>query len=101
MRSGSRKVLAVTVVAMALCADRTLAAASASHRSQGQETLTSQVVRKLQNSFRRIVPSAVDPLCMREVRFVAPRTVAFVATESIAVSAPLMPNQFCLPPPLL
>jgi hypothetical protein len=95
-----RNILAVAVVAVALCADRTVAAGSTGQRPHVGETLAGQIVRKLHNSLRRIVPSA-DPFQARAVRLAAPAHAArHVPTlEADVPPVPLSPFCFRLPPP--
>lgn len=96
MRS-SRNILAVAVVAVALCSDRTVAASTAAHRPSG-ETLTRQIVRKLQRQFQQIVP-AVDPLRLRDERPVAP-AARITADQSLAIQLSLPIALLPIPPPI-
>jgi hypothetical protein len=91
-------ILAVTLVALALCADRATASVSPSARPQiGQ--VTRQVVRQLTKRFQHVVPTPKLVQDRREglARVTAPRLpsdvpVGLHATEST-------PFRFRLPPP--
>lgn len=93
----SRNILAVAVVTVALCSDRTVAASTAAHRPAG-ETFARQIVRKLQRQFQQIVP-AVDPLRLRDERAIAPAT-RFVPIESVAIQSALPSALLPIPPPI-
>ena len=88
----------MTLVATALCADRTVA--SPNPRPQPDETAARTLVGKLTYSFRRVVPV---------VRFVeVRRDKDQLADASPALKAQLLPGhlaaqpfQFRLPPPVL
>jgi len=92
-----RNILAIAVVAVALCADRSVASGTSSHRPAAQ-TLTGQIVRKLQNSFRRVVP-AVDPFKSREVRLAPADIAQFALVEAMRDAQSVSWLQSRLPPP--
>jgi hypothetical protein len=99
MSHARRHTLAIALVALALCADRTVAS-STSHQRAERTTFAGQIVRKLQVSFRRIVP-AVEPLRERSTVAAAP-TIARptpLITPAIAAHPLLSPFESRLPPP--
>jgi hypothetical protein len=102
MRSQARRnTIAIALVAVALCADRTtLAASSAGHHRADRTTFAGQIVRKLQVNLRRIVP-AVDPLRERQSALIAPaanRPVPIIVA-TVPSRPPVSPFQSRLPPP--
>jgi hypothetical protein len=93
-----RNILAVTLVAMALCADRATAAAPAVRPQISQ--VTRQVVRQLTRRFQHVVPA---------VKMVQDRqeTLARVPSHDLPLDLPAClhavestPFHFRLPPPL-
>lgn len=102
-RTARTSTIAITLVALALCADRTVAAspAAADHHRADRATLAGQIVRKLQVSFRRIVP-AVEPLRERcRSISVAPTAArpAPVVVATLPPRPPVSPFESRLPPP--
>jgi len=93
----SRHVIAVTLVAAALCADR-VAVAAPVLPVQHKTTATERLVIRLTSSFRRVIP-AVKVIVAR----CDGRAVEFVPTSRAAIAVrpqPVSPFQFRLPPPL-
>lgn len=92
-------ILAVTLVALALCADRATSAVPAARPHISQ--VTRQVVRQVTRRFQRVVPA---------VKIVQDRQEGFagVATREVPADLPAglhvnegTPFQFRLPPPLV
>ena len=99
--TAGRNTIAIALVAVALCADRTtLAASSAQPHRTDRTTFAGQIVRKLQFSFRRIVP-AIATLRERPSLVAAP--TAARAAPLIEPAAParaaISPFESRLPPP--
>ena len=99
----TRQIVAITLVATALCADRAVASVApiAGHRHEARVvSLAERFARKLGSSFQRVVPAM--RLCERSrgesIANVANRPAP--AIEFIA-PPPLGPFQFRLPPPAL
>jgi hypothetical protein len=97
----TRHILAVTLVATALCADRAVAAAVAPEAPARPQSsmmeMAGRFVSRLSSNFRRVVAT---------VRIYEPRSQQSAPTfehpvpESInLVHLPISPNQFRLPPP--
>ncbi len=98
MMRTARCLVAATLVAVALCADRTVAAAPALRPEAVQ--LAQRLVNRLSVSFRRVAPVA---------RFFADRQAGpavVVVDRSVSlldvphVRLPISPFQFRLPPPI-
>jgi hypothetical protein len=92
-----RNILAIAVVAVALCTDRSAFASTSQHRAQ-HPTLAGQIVRKLQVSFRRIV-TRVLPI---EARVFRGSPLVYIPRPILAldvVPIRLSPFEFRLPPP--
>ena len=99
----TRQIVAITLVATALCADRAVASvapAQVQRHDARVVSLAERFVQRLSSNFRRIVPAM--RLCERSrgesLATVANRPapiVAFVAQQ------PISPFQFRLPPPAL
>jgi hypothetical protein len=93
----SRQVIAVTLVAAALCADR-VAVAAPVLRPQHKATAAERLVTRLTTSFRRVIP-AVKVIAVRcdgqAVEF------AIIAPEDVSIRPqPISPFEFRLPPPV-
>jgi hypothetical protein len=100
----TRQILAVTLVATALAADRAIAStANAPVSPQGEASVMSvagRIVSRLTSSFRRVVPAA-RVWESRQVEQIAD-TVPHACSQNLFVShTPLSPFQFRLPPPAL
>lgn len=97
----SRNILALTVVALALCSDGTPAAVAGSTHKPHHDTLAGQIVRKLQVSFRRVVPQVQPPpvAVFKPAPAIATPLAADAGTR--VAPLPLSPFQFRLPPPPL
>ncbi|CAN5539226.1 hypothetical protein BH09PLA1_BH09PLA1_20240 [soil metagenome] len=98
----TRQILAITLVATALCADRAVASVAPSElRTEARVTsLAGRFVSRLSSKFRRVVPAM--RLCER-VR--GESTVPTAPRESLVRAfvppQPTSPFQFRLPPPAL
>jgi len=91
-------VVAVTLVATALCADRAASAAPAIRPQVTQ--LAGRLVTRLSHSFRRTIP-AVRLYAARRDGFRAAVTFARPVASAPLVPQPLSPFQFRLPPPIV
>jgi hypothetical protein len=89
-----RRVMAVTLVATALCADRAMASPCTLPTPQPTGTL----VGRLTTSFRRVV-AAVRLIETRQEND-RPTIIKLTAHVPFVPPAPLAPFQFRLPPPL-
>jgi hypothetical protein len=90
-------ILAVTIVALALCADRVAAAAPAARPQIGQ--VTRQVVRQLTRRFQHVLPT---PKIVEHRREGATRSVVRQLPADVPNglhSTESTPFQFRLPPP--
>ena len=97
MNYRSRQVIAVTLVAAALCADR-VAVAAPVLRPQAATAAAESLVSRLTSSFRRVVRSVKVIETRREDASVKATPLA---PESVIVAPrPVTPFQFRLPPPI-
>jgi len=97
MNRRSRQVIAVTLVAAALCADRVAVAAPVLRTQHKTSTATERLVTRLTSSFRRVIPAARVIQIRRDGLALLPCTIA---PEPVHVSpSPISPFQFRLPPP--
>lgn len=97
MNHRSRQVIAVTLVAAALCADRVVVAAPVL-RVQHKTTATERLVTRLTSSFRRVIPAARVIQVRRDGLALL---ACSIAPEPVQISPPPMsPFEFRLPPPL-
>jgi hypothetical protein len=97
MNHRRRQVIAVTLVAAALCADRVVVAAPVL-RVPHKTTATERLVTRLTISFRRVIPAARVIQTRRDGLVLLP---CEVAPEPVHVSPPpTSPFQFRLPPPV-
>jgi hypothetical protein len=92
----ARQLIAVTLMATAICADRSLAAAPA---EPARTHLAGRLIERLSVNFRRVVPACT--LCQPQ-RFGLP-PMQILATvrdcDVLWIPRPLSPFQFRLPPP--
>ncbi len=94
----ARHVIAVTLMATAICADRLAPAVPAEPPATH---LAGRLIERLSMNFRRVLPAArlYQPSCLA-VRPAAARTVAF-ADQTLGFQRVLLfPFQFRLPPPI-
>jgi hypothetical protein len=98
MNHRSRQVIAVTLVAAALCADRVAGAAPALRPQPRNATAAERLVERLTTSFRRAVPAARVIAVRRDESTVETRLPAPQAI--VLLPQPTVPFQFRLPPPL-
>jgi hypothetical protein len=91
----AQKLIAVTLMATAICADRSLAAAPV---EPARTHLAGRLIERLSVNFRRVVPACV---IYRPVRFgLPPMEISAAAAPEIVWIAPrLSPFEFRLPPP--
>jgi hypothetical protein len=93
-----RQVVAVTLVATALCADRVVA--SAPHLQNRPEPQTARsLVGRLSVSFRRVVPTVRLVETRRDQEPMA-RVLPVVIDQPVIMPLRLSPFQFRLPPPV-
>lgn len=94
----TRQILAVVVVATALCADRTVTAAP-QERPQATEGLARKLASRLTRSFRRSI--APLRLFSRRTGEKARLVASAIRASAGGVSFQFSPFQFRLPPPVL
>ncbi|HRK32547.1 MAG TPA: hypothetical protein PLD59_15900 [Tepidisphaeraceae bacterium] len=97
MRPARYHTLAIALVAVAICADRGVAAGSAGNRHPTQG-ITGQIVRQLQIQFRRVA-ATIDPVRLRQVHAAPLASVRFVVVESVQPCVPVSALHSRLPPP--
>ena len=98
----TQHILAITLVATALCADRAVASVAPTHvRTEARVTsLAERFVKRLSSNFQRIVPAM--RLCERSrSESVASITNRPAPTLEFIARQPISPFQFRLPPPAL
>jgi hypothetical protein len=91
----TRQVIAVMVVATALCADRAVASAPA----QARATQTKSLASRITTSFRQTVPASVQLAPARTAELASTFPLAICETAS-GVRSEFSPFQFRLPPPV-
>src|SRR3954468_15182989 len=101
----TRQILAVTLVATALAADRAVASAACAPVSNQREasvmSLAGRIVARLSTNLRRVVPAARVWESRRSETNVE-TSVRSDASQNFVVVRPLLsPFQFRLPPPLI
>jgi len=99
----TRHILAVTLVATALAADRAVASVSCApaelSRPISVESMAGRLVRPLSSNFRRVIPSARLWENLRE-NAIVPSTVPDVQPPMVPIApVAISPFQFRLPPP--
>jgi hypothetical protein len=94
----ARHVLAVTLVATAICADR-VAVAAPPQAPRGQ--LAASLIQRLTTRFRRVVATARLYQPRREGAGCTELATPIVPQSFLRVRVALSPFQFRLPPPLL
>ena len=97
MTHRSRQVIAVTLVAAALCADRVAVAAPAALRVAKTTTASQRLVQRLTTCFRRVVPADRVIVVRQDGVNAESRTVA--PQRVVVTPQPTSPFQFRLPPP--
>ena len=98
----TRQIVAITLVATALCADRAVASvAPTAQRTEARVTsLAERFARKLSTNFRRVVPAM--RLCERSRgEAVASNSNRPAPMLAFIAQQPISPFQFRLPPPSL
>src|SRR5262245_28655671 len=95
----TKHVIAVVVVATALCADRSLSAAP-TPRGEISEGLARSIASKLTSNLRRAVAPAVTIEPVRSDEVVRPFALPIPEAAS-GVRSEFSPFQFRLPPPLV
>jgi hypothetical protein len=98
MRYRARYLLAVTLVATALCADRATATVADARPQIGQ--LAEKLVARLTRSFRRTVPT-VSMFAERRTGLPANSVRSIQLCQAARRRFELSPHQFPLPPPAL
>jgi hypothetical protein len=97
----ARKILAVTLVATALCADRAATRACAvpqDARAHDGRSMAGRLVSRLSSNFRRVLPAAVQLRPSRSSQVA--RTIEIPTPQVVSLTPPpLNPFQFRLPPP--
>jgi hypothetical protein len=96
MKHRSRYLLALTLVATTLCADRLFASNQNAPRPETRLP-SEKLVARLTRSFRQVVPRS-PLMAQRQNTAPTPVSVVFISTDR-AFDLPLSPNQFRLPPP--
>jgi hypothetical protein len=97
----TRHILAVTLVATALCADRAVAATAApeaaSRPTSGMMEMAGRLVSRLSSNFQRVVATVriYEPRSQQN----APSFDRAIPESAPIVQLPISPNQFRLPPP--
>lgn len=98
----TRHILAVTLVATALCADRAVAATAAAPEAAARPTsgmmeMAGRLVSRLSSNFRRVVATVriYEPRSQQA----APSFERAIPESAPIVQLPISPNQFRLPPP--
>ena len=94
----ARYVLAVTLVATALCADRATAAVIDARPQLGQ--LAEKLVARLTRSFSQTVPT-ISVFAEHRVGLPANSVRPVQFCQTVGPRILLLPFQFCLPPPAL
>jgi hypothetical protein len=95
----TRQVIAVALVATALCADRVVAAAPSQPRVQGS-SVAGRIVSNLSERFQRVLPAI--KLYQHRRDEATPLVPPPRLINAVAVAhQPLTPFQFRLPPPVL
>ncbi|MCS7033470.1 MAG: hypothetical protein NZ561_05675 [Phycisphaerae bacterium] len=93
-----QNIVAVTLLAVALTADRAVAASVGQPRPAA-ETLSAQIVRRLQQCFRRVVPSMnLLAICWSAGSWRPLAGLRMIESSAVAPRL-LSPCQFRLPPP--
>jgi hypothetical protein len=96
----TKHVIAVVVVATALCADRSLSAAPVARSADASSGLARSFASKLTSNLRRAIAPTVSVQPTRsdeQVQTFAPA----IREEASGVRISLSPYQFRLPPPML